>query len=66
MIRNAPPKITATPSWTSRWGIRPAAIASWKRAHTVRPWERSSREPSTESAASRPSVHQIPMASPTR
>ena len=56
VIRKAPPKITSTPSSTSRWGIRPAGSASLKRRQTARPWERSSTEPSTESAARSPIV----------
>src|SRR3712207_8576577 len=44
--------MTATPCWSSLCGIRPAAIASLKRRQTLLPWERSSSEPRTESAAS--------------
>ena len=57
VIRNAPPKITSTPSTTSRWGIRPAASASLKRRQTGAPCDCSSSEPSTESAARMRIVH---------
>src|SRR5918999_1936725 len=65
VIRRAAPRITSTPSTTSRWGILPAAMASLKRRQTARPWDRSSRDPSTESAARIRIVHTTPMASPT-
>ena len=65
VIRNAPPKMTATPSVTSRWGIRPAARASLKRRQTARPCERSSSEPMIESASRMSSVGPMPSASPT-
>ena len=65
VIRKAAPEITATPSWTSRWGIRPLAMASLKRRHTLRPCVRSSTDPSTESAASSSTVQRIPIESPT-
>ena len=50
VIRNAPPKITITPSSTSRCGIRPAAIVSLNRRHTARPCDLSSSEPISESS----------------
>ena len=65
VIRKAPPKMTRTPSWTSRCGIRPSESAWLKRLQTARPCERSSIEPMTESAASSRIVQITPMASPT-
>ena len=65
MSSSAPPKITSTPSATSRAGTRPALSASLKRRHATRPWERISSEPSTESAIRIAIVHQTPMAWPT-
>ena len=62
---SAPPKITSTPSATSRAGTRAAWIASLKRRHATRPCERISIEPSTESATRSAIVHQTPIASPT-
>ncbi len=37
VMRNAPPKITSTPSITSRCGMRPSASVALKRRQTVRP-----------------------------
>jgi hypothetical protein len=65
VMRKAPPKITKTPSSTSRCGIRPACIVSWKRRHTARPCERMSHAPSNESATSSASVGRVPIRSPT-
>ena len=65
VIRNAPPKITSTPSMTSRCGILPSASVSLKRRQTARPCARSSSAPSTESAARSRMVHTAPIASPT-
>ncbi len=64
VIRNAPPKITRTPSITSRCGTLPSAWRLLKRRHTDPPCDRSSSAPSTESAASSRIIHQ-PIASPT-
>jgi hypothetical protein len=65
VIRKAPPKITITPSSTSRCGIRPAAIVSLNRRHTARPCDFSSSEPISESTARRRIVSGTPIASPT-
>src|SRR4051812_46926400 len=65
VIRKAPPKITSTPSTTSRWGIRPARIVSLKRRQTTRPCDLSSHEPSSESATRIASVGSRPIRSPT-
>jgi hypothetical protein len=65
VIRNAPPKITRTPSTTSRWGILPSASAVLKRRQTDRPCARRRSEPISESAARRRIVHTTPIASPT-
>ena len=65
VIRKAPPKMTSTPSTTSRCGILPSVRAALKRRQTERPCERSSTAPSTESAASSRIVQTGPMASPT-
>src|SRR5215211_8929744 len=65
VTRNAPPKMTSTPSITSRWGIFPSPSAVLKRRQTLRPCARRSSEPSTESAASRRMVQTAPIASPT-
>ena len=62
---SAPPKITSTPSATSRAGTRPAWIASLKRRHAARPCERMSSEPRMESAIRMAIVHQTPIAWPT-
>ncbi len=58
---STPPKITRTPSITSRCGIRPSASASLKRRHAARLCERSSIEPITASASSSAMVHQTPI-----
>ena len=63
--RNAPPKITSTPSSTSRAGIRPSASAVWKRRHAARPWDFINKLPRIESAISRAIVHSAPIAWPT-
>ena len=65
VIRNAPPKITRTPSMTSRWGTLPSLSVSLNRRHTARPCDRRSSAPSSESAARSTNVHQYPIASPT-
>ena len=65
VIRKAPPKITSTPSITSRWGTRPAAIVSLKRRQTARPCDFSSIDPISESSTRIASVGRIPIASPT-
>jgi hypothetical protein len=58
---SAPPKMTSTPSSTSRAGGRPAAIASLNRRHEARPCERISTEPRIESAMRIASVHHTPI-----
>src|SRR4051794_14678204 len=65
VIRKAPPKITSTPSKTSRCGMRPDCIASWKRPQTVRPCDLISQVPSSESITSSASVGSHPIESPT-
>ena len=66
VIRNAPPKITSTPSITSRCGILPSASAVLKRRHTDRPCERSSSAPSSGiGRQEQDRRHATPMASPT-
>ena len=50
VIRNAPPKITSTPSMTSRCGTLPSRSVALKRRQTARPCDRSS----TPRAANRP------------
>ena len=62
---SAPPKITSTPSSTSRAGGRAAWSASLKRRHAIRPCERISIAPSTESAIRIAIVHQTPICWPT-
>ena len=62
---STPPKITRTPSITSRCGTRASASAALKRCQASRPWERSSHEPSSASAISSSTVHQTPIAWPT-
>ena len=63
---SAPPKITSTPSATSRAGHAAGrGRASLKRRQAARPCERISSEPSMESAISSAIVHQTPIAWPT-
>ena len=65
MSSSAPPKITSTPSATSRAGTRPPWSASLNRRHAARPCERISIEPRIESAIRIAIVHQTPIAWPT-
>ena len=58
---SAPPKITSTPSRTSRAGGRRAATASLKRRQAARPCERMSIDPRIESAISSAIVGQKPI-----
>ena len=58
---STPPKITSTPSMTSRCGTRPPASASLKRRQAARLCVRSSHEPRIASAISSRIVHHTPI-----
>src|SRR4051794_29748339 len=62
---SAPPKITSTPSSTSRAGGRPDWSATLKRRHAARPCERMSTEPRMESAIRMAIVNGTPICWPT-